>query len=218
MNLDQVYIYRMTHIDNIPHILKHGITHATDPKANPAYKPIGDQSLITNRKAKKIFVDNGDYWNLNAEEIILGDFIPFYFGIKMPMLYVIKHGGNLVNQSISSEKIVYLACRLKEVIIASPEFYFTDGHAMDAMTSTYDSKKINELPKIIDWTAVKTAYWGGHENLDVKRKKQAEFLCGQRIPSKIIKGFVCYNELAKNNLIAYGIAEEQIKIYPKAYF
>ncbi len=42
MNNKPIYIYRMTHIDNIPHILKYGITHKNSKNANPHYKAIGD--------------------------------------------------------------------------------------------------------------------------------------------------------------------------------
>lgn len=37
----------MTHIKNIPHILKYGITHKNSPNANPYYEEIGDISLIS---------------------------------------------------------------------------------------------------------------------------------------------------------------------------
>ena len=31
------YLYRMTHIDNISHILEHGITHQSSINCNPNY-------------------------------------------------------------------------------------------------------------------------------------------------------------------------------------
>jgi hypothetical protein len=80
-------IYRMTHILNIPHILKYGITHKASSYANTHYVPIGDTSLINTRSSKQVQVTNG---NILAEGVVitLGDFIPFYFGVRMPMLYV----------------------------------------------------------------------------------------------------------------------------------
>jgi hypothetical protein len=44
--LDKTYLYRMTHIENIPHILQYGITHSSSRNSNPNFKPIGDVSLI----------------------------------------------------------------------------------------------------------------------------------------------------------------------------
>ena len=45
-NINDIEIYRITHIDNIPHILKNGITHKDSLKKNLNYKNIGDISLI----------------------------------------------------------------------------------------------------------------------------------------------------------------------------
>jgi hypothetical protein len=58
----------MTHISNIPHILRHGFTHAESPNANPNYTAIGDVSLIRSRE--DFLLDNGRF---------LGEAIPFYF-------------------------------------------------------------------------------------------------------------------------------------------
>src|SRR5664279_2528769 len=103
MDLAQINVYRMTHIDYIPHILHHGITHKRSAHSNPDFITIGDVSLIDTRSGKVVIVDNGDLLDFGAPSITLGDFIPFYFGIKMPMLYVIQHGGNFVESATPPE-------------------------------------------------------------------------------------------------------------------
>lgn len=218
MKLKEIKIYRLTHIGNILHILKYGITHKNSPNNNPDYIEIGDRSLIDTRSCKEVVADNGDTSKLNTPAIILGDFIPFYFGVKMPMLYVIQHGGNFVEKPVSPENIVYLACSLQLIIQSKIIFYFTDGHATDNLTTIYDSSKINDLPEIIDWEAVRASYWGGNENLDIKRKKQAEFLIKADLPSDFIIGFGCYSEKTKKELISLGVEERKIKIIPDAYY
>ncbi len=112
MNLAEIKVYRMTHIDNIPHILKNGITHRNSPNHNPNYISIGDISLIYTRDNKQVIVDNGDFLDFDAPKITLGQYIPFYFGVKMPMLYVIQNGGNFVPESTPANKIIYIACSL----------------------------------------------------------------------------------------------------------
>ena len=91
----EINIYRITHIENIRHILQFGITLKTSLNSNPNFKRIGDISLIDTRSHKKVYIDNGNFPN-TVETIVLGDFLPFYFGVKMPMLYVIQNGGNFV--------------------------------------------------------------------------------------------------------------------------
>lgn len=208
----------MTHISNMPHILEHGITHYRSPNSNPHYITIGDKSLIDNRDSKEIPVCDGDFSLLDTTRIILGNFIPFYFGVRMPMLYVIQNGGNFVEHATPAEDIVYLACSLTRVLETDTDYYFSDGHATDKFTIFYSRRKIKELPDIIDWIAVTTAYWGGQENLNLKRKKQAEFLVGNDLLPDVISGIGCYNDTAKSRLIQCGVDKNIIKIIPKAYY
>ena len=80
-----IYVFRITHINNISHIAQYGITHESSPNRNPHFQTIGDGGLIRKRTGKVLF--NGKR---------LGDYIPFYFSPKMPMLYVICKGYNNV--------------------------------------------------------------------------------------------------------------------------
>jgi len=47
--LNKVKIYRITHIENIRHILEYGITHKDSCNKDTDYKNIGDIVLIDNR-------------------------------------------------------------------------------------------------------------------------------------------------------------------------
>lgn len=218
MNLEEINLYRIVHIENIPHLLQYGITHRSSQLANPNYVNIGDNSLIDNRSEKRVFIDNGGIRTPDLPSIILGDFIPFYFGVKMPMLYVIKMGGNFVSNATAPQDIIYVACNLSVLTSQTELFYFTDGHATNDFTSFYDSTRIADLPNIIDWPSVRAAYWGGQDNLDIKRKKQAEFLVKTDLLPTTIIGFGCYNESAETRLLQMGIPKEKIKIIPGAYF
>lgn len=218
MKIEKVNIYRMTHIGNVPHILKHGITHKKSRNFNPDFIAIGDESLIDTRAKKNVRVDNGNFLNFGAPTILLGDHIPFYFGIKMPMLYVIQNGGNFVRNATHPKDIVYLACSVNSIIKSDIDFYFSDGHATDSLTTFYDKNQVDNLSDIINWDAVKAPYWGGQENLNIKRKKQAEFLVSGDLPPEFIIGFGCYNDSAKQELCKMGIEEDKIKIIPNAYY
>lgn len=217
MELNKVYLYRMTHIENIPHILTYGITHHNSPNANAAYRTIGDASLISNRNTRRVYIDNGTL-NQDGESIILGNFIPFYLGVRMPMLYVIQHGGNFVPKATPATDIVYLVCHLLSVVKEQSCCYYSNGHATEFMTSFFDKTKIQELPLHINWEAIIERYWGGEENLKLKWQKQAEFLAKDDISPTLITGFVCHDETAQKRLIAMGIEESKIKIVPNAYY
>jgi len=218
MDLSEINIYRITHIENIPHILHYGVTNKNSPNANPNYITIGDTSLIDTRNTRNVYVNNGDFLNFSAPTIILGNFIPFYFGIKMPMLYIIQNGGNFVRNATAAEDIIYLACPIMKIIKSDNSYYFSDGHATDNLTSFYDKSKINDLPALIDWDAIRVSYWGCQENLDIKRRKQAEFFVNNDFPPDFLIGFVCYNETARQKLIKIGVAEQSIRVKPNAYY
>lgn len=218
MDLADIKVYRMIHIDNTPHALQYGITHKNSPNKNPNFITIGDVSLIDTRSNKQVQVDNGDFMNFDAPIITLGAFIPFYFGIKMPMLYVMQHGGNFVEKPTSASNIIYLACSVSEILKKKSNCYFSDGHAIDSLTTFYDFQEIPNLPKILDWQAIKAPYWAGQENLNLKRKKQAEFLSPYDLSPEVIIGFGCYDNSAKKKLIGFGINEENIRVIPNAYY
>lgn len=211
-SIDKITLYRMTHIENIPHILQYGVVHGSSPNSNSSYVSIGDTSLIDYRSNKSVStIDN--------ERIILGEFIPFYFGVRMPMLYVIQHGGNFVPRAQHADEIIYVGVSLLAILNGNFDFYFSNGHATDSLTTFYNKQHIEQLPSIIDWEAVKTHQWAGDGiGTDVKRRKQAEFLIKQDIPFSLIRGFVCYSEKSKAKLMSQGVREDLIKVFPCAYY
>lgn len=209
--IDNICLYRMTHIANIPHVLQYGIVHSSSPNRNPQFVSIGDASLIDFRSTKFVTIGN--------QGIMLGDYIPFYFGVRMPMLYVIQRGGNFVEKARKPEEIVYVAVSLKQIIANNLLYYFSDGHATDSLTTFYDKNNISRLPSIIDWQAVTARYWSGDGiDTDIKRRKQAEMLIKDDVPSSLIIGYVCYNDKAKAKLVSFGINEDKIKVCPNAYY
>lgn len=205
-DLNKIYLYRMTHIENIPHILQYGITHFDSQNANKAYFPIGDNSLISRRN--DFTVPNGK---------TLGEYIPFYFGVCMPMLYVIQNGFNSVKPT-PAKKIVYCITSVQQIINHQLNFVFTDGHAVDSFSSFYYKADINNIEQYIDQKAIKSKYWKNENDLDLKRRKEAEFLIGDDIPSAVILGFAVYNEAAKDKLIGFGIASNKVVINTGYYF
>jgi hypothetical protein len=206
----------MTHIKNIPHILQYGITHRKSLNANPDYVAIGDISVIGTRETKQVNISNGNY-SQSFGKITLGDCIPFYFDKRMPMLYVIQHGGNCVERATPKEDIIYVVCKISDIVKSGAIYYFSDGHALGAMTVFYDSSQINNLPNLLDWTAIKSNYWGGDENHLLRQKKEAEFLVANDIAPENICGFVCYNETVKQRLIEMGV-NKTISVQPEAYY
>lgn len=199
------YAFRITHIDNIPHILKNGLVKAGSPLHDENYVPIGDPQIIGLR---------GD---IEVKGYRIGDYIPFYLGPRSPMLYVIQHGYNGV-QRVEPEKIVYCVIRLDDLINNNIDCIFTDGHAVSFLTSFYSRDKLSSINEIVKFDDVYSSQWNSEEDLDLKRRKEAELLIKNDLPVQFLRGFVVYNNKAKDFLIEKGVADNMIAVMPSYFY
>lgn len=199
------YAFRITHIDNIPHILKNGLVKADSPLRDENNVPIGDQQII------------GLRGEIDVKGYRIGDYIPFYLGPRSPMLYVIQHGYNGVRR-VEPENIVYCVIRLDDLISNNIDCIFTDGHALSFLTLFYSKDKLSRINEIVKFDDVYSSQWNSDEDLDLKRRKEAELLIKNDLPVQFLRGFVVYNNRAKDIMIDKGVAENMIAVMPGYYF
>lgn len=199
------YAFRITHIDNIPHIDKYGLARADSPSRNPDYVPIGDTVVI------------GVRGNRDVKGYKLNEYIPFYLGPRSPMLYVIQHGYNGVKR-IEPEKIVYCIIRLADISDSDKQCVFTDGHALSALTNFYTKERLKAIDSIINYDDVYSSRWDSDTDLDLKRRKEAELLIKDDLEPQYICGYVVYNEVTKQRLVDSGIPTDRIAVRPSYYF
>lgn len=202
------YLYRMTHINNIPHILEYGITHWASPNANPKYVPIGNNIIIARR-------NNTIKYTIKGNEITLGDYIPFYFYARMPMLYNIQHGYGV--KKVDADDIVYLIVDIYDIINdPNRNYIFSDAHAISQIASFYEKDMINQLDDILDIDAIQCKTWA--DDYVKKERKQAEFLVEGDISFESIKFLCCHSEGIKQRLQDIG-AQMKIIVAPElAYY
>lgn len=202
MNPEAIYLYRITHYQNLEHILHHGLLCPNHPQADPNYLGIGDKSLIQVRNALAIPIPPGGS---------MRDYVAFYFGAHSPMLYQIKTGNEGVPKLPQGE-IIYLVCQMSKIIENDLPFVFTDGHARNHLSGHYGA--IQDLDKV-DWTMVKERYWSNNEeDPDRQRRKQAEFLVHEKVPIDCIRAILVYDtERNKFALDAVAAAGLQIPVY-----
>jgi hypothetical protein len=178
-----VWIYRMIHYENLEYVLKNGFHCATSPLFNPNYIAIGDSGLIKDRNTYSVPITppNSD----------LGNYIPFYFGMRSPMLLRIKTGDKGVKK-YAQEDIIYLCCEVQKVVNSGVEWCFTDGQAKKTTTKFFNT--LEDLDKV-DWETAHTLDWKNtDEDFDKMRRKQAEFLVKNYLPADMISAIVVYNE------------------------
>lgn len=117
------------------------------------------------------------------------------------------------------KKIVYRIGSVADVIACkSVSFLFTDGHVSGDLSSCFLPDRINEIEQLIDRKAVNSRYWRDEIDLDLRRRKEAEFLVLGDLPAVAIRGYIVYNNTARAMLLDLGIAVEKVVVKPEHYF
>ena len=132
-------------------------------------------------------------------------------------LYVIQKGFNGLVPTPAQE-IVYVVTSVQQIINTELDLVFTDGHAVDSLSSQFSNTDIANLDTLLDWSAIKTTNWKSETDLDLKRRKQAEFLVLGDIPSHAVLGFIVFNQHASNMLLQMGVQPQRIHLNNKHYF
>ncbi len=135
---ENAFIFRITHIENVPWLLKNGIHCRNSSQCDPNFHPIGNPDLIDKRTHRAVPVPPGG---------TLSDYVPFYFAHHSPMLYNIKTGYNGMRKTPMPE-IIILVTSLHRVAEDRLPFVFTDRHAL-LQTAQFTSS-LEDLG-LIDW-------------------------------------------------------------------
>ena len=133
------------------------------------------------------------------------------------MLYVIQHGYNGVKR-VDAERLVYCVVRLSDIIDNQIDCEFTDGHILNRLSEVYSGRLLSRVDDYIKYDDVYAQSWDNEEDNDLKRRKEAELLIANDLPVQYIKGFVVYNDKARQELLGMGIDEKMIVIRQNFYF
>lgn len=174
-------IYHITHINNLPSILRSSglVANSRLRRERINYLDIAHESIQDRRG--KIHVP----WGVGG---VLHDYVPFYFAPRSPMLYAI-HKGNVEGYNQGQNPVIHLVSEAEAVNAEGLAFVFTDGHAVMEYSCFYDH--LDLLGFVIDWDIMKDTYWADTpEDGDRKRRRQAEFLVHQFCPWRLITEIV----------------------------
>jgi prepilin-type processing-associated H-X9-DG protein len=183
---DEIWLFRIVHIDNLPFLLERGMFASTHPDKDPDYVFIGDTKLTEQRRHYPIPLEGRGH---------IGEYVAFYFGHLSPMLYNIHTGYRGIVQRPQSD-IVYICCTLGTIEAANCNYLFTDGHAKQRITQFYKDKSDLEQ---VDWDIVYQKYWrNDEEDRDRMRRKQAELLVKGHVPVSCIYRLVVFDDESKH--------------------
>lgn len=194
-------IYRITDYRNLPFILDNGLHCANSPIQDENFYQIGFPTLIDKRRNHPVPIEPFG---------VLGDYVPFYFAPKSPMLFAIEKGNDpeVVGKV---ENIVYLVSTVESARQFDRKFVFTDRNAK-LEYAIFDNKidNLKELP----WDVIRSDQWGRQYGVDRREMKQAEFLVKDSLPVGALIGIGCKTEAVQSIVNEY-LAQRNIDIKTK---
>jgi hypothetical protein len=185
VNIKELLVFRIIHVNNLAYILKHGIYCRNSHQVDPNYVNIGNTEIISRRDTVEAITGG-----------VVNDYVPFYFGMRSPMLYNIATGYKV--PKLPQADIIYICCTV-DSLVQLPVWCFTDGNAAVKVTTfETDISKIDDL----DWVSIYAQQWknGTNNDSDRTRKKHAEFLVREHVPKHNICKVIVLNEAVRQRV------------------
>ena len=203
-------LFRITHVKNLPWLLKNGLHCSSGSWQDPDFIAIGNPDLIDKRTRRQVPIDP-----LGT----LADYVPFYFTPKSPMLLNIKTGYNGITRR-SNQEIVILVSSCRKMIQNGISMLFTDRHAYTA-TAAWTADP-GSLASVIDWDILRRHDFARNDAYPDKMERyQAEALAHQHVPPGALLAIGCVNEAVKLTIeakVKSAGLEMQVFARPGWYF
>lgn len=206
-----IRLYRITHLDNLPHILAQGGIWCGNEMARQdlSFVSIGDKDLTHKRSVKPVSIAAGG---------TLNDYVPFYFCPRSVMLYLIErrhpstYGGG-------QEPILHLVTDVDRVRATDTPCFFTNRQAY-----IYYAQQIDDFSRLeeLDWETLQSRDWQSTpEDPERQERKMAEFLAHRFVPWSCIVGIGVYSERYREDavrLLAGADHLPKVQVVPKWYY
>lgn len=186
-------LYYITHIDNVPSILKYGIlSHERITTENVQYTRIYEEGIVANRQEIQ-----------TPEGKSLWHYANLYFQPRNPMLYRV-----LCKKAVHEVAII----SVRPEILDRLDIYISNGNAAHFQSEIMPSGKARKkIPQIIKDTLM-VEYW--NEEDGSKRKIMAECLIPNTVSPDLIQDIHVANHDAKRSLEAL-IPQSNIAVIPE---
>jgi len=203
-------LFRITHVANLPWLLRHGLHAARGQFADPGFVTIGNPDLIDKRTRRAVPLPPGG---------MLSDYVPFYFTPKSPMLYNIKTGYNGITKR-SNDDIAILVSSCQQMTAGGVTMLYTDRHAY-TMTAAWTAD-MDDLATLIDWDILRRHDFARNDAYPDKMERyQAEALAHRHVPPAALLGIGCVSDRVRSAIeeaVQISGAAVQVFSRPGWYF
>jgi hypothetical protein len=173
---ERALIFRITHRDNVPWILDHGLCAQSCGPLDPNFRNIGNLDLIGKRVHRRVPAGPGG---------LLSDYIPFYFTPFSIMM---------------NDEIVILVSSLPVVSKLTIPFVFTDRHAYSLRPRYFTD--LADLSRI-DWPLlISRDFSNDPDDPEKKERYQAEALIWRQLPLEAVLGICCCSDEVREQVQA----------------
>ena len=186
---EKALIFRITHRDNVPWILRNGLHCRRSEVTDPDFVEIGNPELITLRPHRDVDI---------PPDGTLADYVPFYFTPRTPMLMNISTGYGGIRRRTNAE-IVVLVSSLDALRANGVPYVYTDRHAYLRTASFFDDPA--RLGEVVDFDLLQRCdFKRDPERPDKMERYQAEALAHHFVPVGALLGIGCYTSAIKDEL------------------
>ena len=159
-------LYHITDISNLPSILASGGLLSDCALAGVAHQVIGYANIKQRRMTQ--------YGVPCCNNRFVGEFVPFYFCPRSPMLYTVNRG-NSGRPPGCQATIIHLVTSVAAAVSLGRSFAISDGNAGAGYATFRSDLAALDDPNHLRWADIETNQWQGKMHF-----KQAEFLVADR--------------------------------------
>lgn len=200
----RVPLVHITPVSNLVGILQAGGLHSDAALLHHPHDVIG----YTHIKLRRLH----EYRVACCNNRFVGEFVPFYFCPRSPMLYTINKGATGKPPG-SQREIVHLVSSVADAIAVGHQWAISDGNA--GAGPTLFSSNIQQL-ETLDWGAIRATTWVGRAH-----QKSAEFLVADFFPWTAIQAIGCYDDAVctqVSNIIGNHAHQPVVGARPNWYY
>lgn len=205
-DLTKTYIYHITDVTNLTKIIGNGglLSDVAISKAGGPAVMIGHDHIKVRRMTQYRVPCTGNRF--------VGEFVPFYYCPRPPMLYVMNRGGTGLAAG-GQTTVVHLISTVHLGTESGRPWAISDSNAGSAYAQFYSETDKLDL---LNWEAIGARYWQ-----EVTTAKQAEFLVADSFPWERILGIACHNATVGERvktLLTPVAHKPQVLIKPNWYY
>lgn len=207
-------VTHFTHVDHLATVIGHGLLSDTAAHAKGVLSvEVGNLGIKDQRRSREVPVAPGG---------AVGDYVPFYFAPRSPMMFAISKG-NVPSYQGGTARLVYLVTTLERLHETGHSVVLTDRNAALSYSEyrAFDpSDRIDD--DFIDWPLMGETYWNNTpEEPQRMERRMAEALVHERVAWDVITKIGTQSEIVASEVraaLAAARSTVPVSVVPRWYF